>query len=137
MIIDTKWKVLTTGGSEDFTFTAASAQTSAPFDLKAAGYADGGSKLFLHVTRKYGATYTKNALSNFNIAIYHAAARSGDSLTSGVSAISVDVPVATIDAGYELAKIPLPPVLKQNIAVVFTPTGAPTTVTLNARIVTS
>lgn len=137
MIMDKKWTILTTGASEDFTFTAATAQTSAAFDLKAAGYADGGGKLFLHVSRKYGATYTKNALTNLNVAIYHAAAASGDTLTSGVSAISVDIPVAVIDAGCELAKIPLPPGLKRYIDVVLTPTGAPTTVTFNARIVTS
>ena len=137
MITDAKWRILTTGASADFTFTAATAQTSAVIDLKAAGYADGGGKLFLQVNRKYGATYTKNALSNFNVAIMHAAAASGESLTSGVAAIAVDIPVALIDAGYDLAKIPLPPGMKRYMAVTFTPTGAPTTITLNARVVTS
>lgn len=143
MLTDALFAVKTTASTplEDFVFSAATAQTSGLFDLRAAGYADGGGELFLHVNRR--STYTVGALTNLRVSIQTAAAASSDpivynsTLTSPVDATSIDVPVATINGSSEICKIALPPGLKRYIAVTITPTGAPTTITVNARITTS
>ena len=131
MLMDAKWTIKTTGGSENFTFSAATAQSSDAINLRGQGFADGGGKLYLHANRS--GTYTKNAMTALAISLEHS-----DTEGSGyVMAEEKVLPVAAIDASTELVKILLPPGLKQYIRVTITPTGAPTAITVNARITTS
>lgn len=132
MLLDNRW-VFKVSANADFVFIDATAQNSDVIDLKAAGFFDGGGECFLLCRRKHGATYTKNALTNVRFSFESCDTEGGTYLEH----VGVDVPVATINAGYELAKIALGPNVQRYIRVTITPTGAPTTVTLNARLATS
>lgn len=132
MLMDARWAVKTTDTIplEDFVFTAATAQSSRVFDMRAANLFGGGHECFLHVNRK--GTYTKNALTNLNISISSCDTEGG----TYVENVSKNIPVAAIDSSPDLGKIIMPGGLKRFGKITFTPTGAPTALTLNARITT-
>lgn len=132
MIMDARWAIKTTDTIpvEDFSFTAATAQSSRVFDMRAAGLFNGGHECFLHVNRK--GTYTKNALTSLNVMISSCDTEGG----TYVEDVNKNIPVASIDASADLGKIVMPGKTKRFVKVTFAPTGAPTALTLNARITT-
>lgn len=132
MIMDERWSIKTTDAtpSEDFSFVAATAQSARILDLRAAGLFDAGHKCYLHVNRK--GTYTKNALTALGISISSSDTEGG----TYVENASKGIPVASIDASPDLGKIPMPDGLRRFVKITFTPTGAPTALTINARVTT-
>jgi len=133
MLIDSKWVVKTTGGSEDLATSGTTAALSDYFDLKAvSGWADGGGEVFLVVRTK-----SKTAITGerFELSIQDSDASGG----TYVSKVLIPIPLASWVADTIAAKIAIPNGIRQFVKVNIVSAGSGTmanVLTVNAAFVT-
>jgi len=129
MMIDSKWVLKDTNGSEDLATSDTSAVESDYIDLKTADWKNAGRPLVLVVGVK---STTAAGGSGFTISIE-------DCDTSGGSYADIavrTVPLASCTAGNIVAEIPLPYGTRQFIKAKITPVGSMTgALTCNAAFV--
>lgn len=133
MLIDSKWAVKTTGGSEDLATDGTTAVLSDYFDLKAvSGWADGGGEVFLVVRTKTNAATTGE---KFTLSILDSDASGG----TYVSKADLSIARASWVAGTIAAKIAMPKGIRQFVKVNLVSAGSGTmanALTVNAAFVT-